>query len=531
MYFVSIEEDPSDILKRGLPTDLQITIAWRVGQREAQTYFYFEVKTTIEENEFVQEKKYSDFLTLEKQLQAVFNQVDYPTLAPRLPSFAKVDIDSYPNETKFVEARIGILERYLRDIFAEPAFVNHIVLDFLGIEDPYRAPFETYSKVVFNTQKFKTKKHVSKAVDIEMPTVTPGYGTTPGYSSRLNEPTFQSYCESSQKSYGGNVVEYIFVISDKNNPNQQPWRIIKTFANFVKLQNALEVDTGRTIDFFKQHVPQAKNVDPQKRKEGLEKYLNAILRDKSYYTKSLYEFLEYNIDKHTPGRGSINEGPLSQSTVLPTQKTATYPENLSKSAVNPKRDQKRYYKTVYTGSFKRSVSLNFSRIKIPSLRYVRKGNDVFTLYELTFEFFDSKNPAKTKIRVISFKTFKEIEDLDYFVHKFYQNREIPVPTLKLETPSLFGSVDPEQLRTNVEEYLNKLLELPAINEFNYMREFLQVEDLRSEYREPINDEEVFDFRDDTNYDEIVEGNLNNSSLVKELLKKADFLHLIPGISK
>jgi len=114
-------------------------------------------------------------------------------------------------------------------------------------------------------------------------------------------PLFNAYCSHYQKSMIDNNYEYVFVVKDENDPYSRTWKLIKNYGEFKNFHKELEDAMDTHIPFFDQFVPKPTEQNQKtdtaflnKRKIGLETYLDAILEHRRYYKAMLYEFLEYN---------------------------------------------------------------------------------------------------------------------------------------------------------------------------------------------------------------------------------------------
>ena len=141
---------------------------------------------------------------------------------------------------------------------------------------------------------------------------TPGITTAPAgnigsniISRSGNLPSFTCKCDYYQKAMTGDRYEFVFSITEKY--TRETWKIIKTYSDFNNFQKALEKRLNRSIPFLEQYVSKSENNKQtmqeeflNKRKDGLENYLKAILGNTTYYDPILYHFIGYDILTRKP---------------------------------------------------------------------------------------------------------------------------------------------------------------------------------------------------------------------------------------
>jgi len=219
----------------------------------------------------------------------------------------------YSDHKEFVKARNAALERFLNDIGSDPRYMIDIVVDFLGIQEPHKSAYSNYNAYLKANHKKEVNKRKNMAVAIEMKTnykppalIKEEKGETSKVTPGDSLPFFTARCRSFQKAIYGDHYEYIFLITDENDPQGDSWTIVKSYKDFVTFHERLEKAVGRTISTFEQYVPKATSQKQtmdlnfvEKRKEGLEKYLTFVLKNRLHYKEVLYEFLEYDVAKRS----------------------------------------------------------------------------------------------------------------------------------------------------------------------------------------------------------------------------------------
>jgi len=259
-----------------------------------------------------------------------------------------------------------------------------------------------------------------------------------------------------------------------------------------------------------------------KRKEGLEKYLNSILGNTLYYDPILYRFIGYDI---------INRRPLINSGS--TTPRESFMDNGSYSlrgrfdSKNPLGEAQLEAKGVwakinYTGAFKIEINLRNSTMKIPTFKNVRisHATKVSAVYELILEERDTVDRSRILRQIIQFRKFKEFVQLQQNMVKYYEGRSVNVPKAPEKVGLMGGKNRPEERKSGLQQFTNAVLRLPNASECECFREFFYLNDIRSDTKEPV-DVEVYDFRDEFKYDDIVEG--EGPSVVSEFIKKFDIL--------
>jgi len=286
---------------------------------------------------------------------------------------------------------------------------------------------------------------------------------------------------------------------------------------------------NRGIPFFEKYATKPENNQQtmqddflNKRKEGLEKYLNSILGNTLYYDPILYRFIGYDI---------INRRPLINSGS--TTPRESFMDNGSYSlrgrfdSKNPLGEAQLEAKGVwakinYTGAFKIEINLRNSTMKIPTFKNVRisHATKVSAVYELILEERDTVDRSRILRQIIQFRKFKEFVQLQQNMVKYYEGRSVNVPKAPEKVGLMGGKNRPEERKSGLQQFTNAVLRLPNASECECFREFFYLNDIRSDTKEPV-DVEVYDFRDEFKYDDIVEG--EGPSVVSEFIKKFDIL--------
>ena len=264
----------------------------------------YEVKTQIEDKTYTKLHKYANFLDLQEYILKQYDpsKSAYINLEP--PRIQSVDFEDYDDEDAFINARIEAIEEFMKELLRYPIYINDLVLEFLGIQEEHKEAFTIYQAWI------KKNSSKSRALHYFKPNI--GMPTELTESQELDQnkimkrtpkmPLFSAYCSHYQKSMlDNNHYEYLFVVKDENDPYSKTWKIVKNYADFKAFNKELETVMKTQIPFFDQLVPkptdQNQTTDTaflNKRKIGLEKYLDVILEHRRYYKAILYEFLEYN---------------------------------------------------------------------------------------------------------------------------------------------------------------------------------------------------------------------------------------------
>lgn len=286
----------------------------------------YEVTTKVEDDKFIRIHKYADFLYLEEYISKRCDPSKAPWIDRETPELAKPDIKNFVDNEEFVRARNNALERYLAVLTADPRYMIESVIEFLGIESPYREAYLGYNGYLKNTShKEKLAKRFQKDIqEIEMKRfdkLKPKRHSSYGVPDDL--PFFSCFCKSYQKAELQSHYEYVFVVTDQNDPTKVAWTITKTFKDFKDFHEKLETVMNGKMPIFERLVPKVtdqKQTDDllfiEKRKEGLEKYLNHILKNRSNYKDVLYEFLEY----HNAARKDSSKNVTPRSSFFETSK-------------------------------------------------------------------------------------------------------------------------------------------------------------------------------------------------------------------
>ena len=285
-------------------------------QNGKEINFYYQVLTTFSNTEtFTTEHRYFNFLELERQIRSQYSQKNYPLICDQVPKINRINSEDYSGlNNAFISARRESLENYLNEFSKKPAFINHFVLDFLGIPEPHRMPFLNYFDFITNNQVIKKKKPADNIefhylVDVDSAALEGIAPRIPVYkmgSIELQDPSFIIKFEIFEKSHFGDRYEYVFSIIDKSD-DKPSWLLRKSYAEFKNFTDKLVSRIGSDTDLFLKLVPsplkQSETSDPvflNRRKDGLQQYMDEILSNKYVYCDVLFEFLEYDFLRRTP---------------------------------------------------------------------------------------------------------------------------------------------------------------------------------------------------------------------------------------
>lgn len=276
-----------------------------------ETKVYYQIITQIDHNKYITEKKYLDFLSLEKELCEVYNPQDFPNLYDKIPVLEKVDINELNDEQQFINRRIEYLEKFLQAIFRSPAFINPKLLIFLELSEEDKSPFLAYYSHI-SKGIYQNKRKLSRSLD-EIQNGKPRKSSlitknAPFEENRLEKAykknfVFEIICADWQKGAFADYYEFTFSISDQTSFPYKTWRINKTLSAIREFHTALENKTGNAIPFFTKYVPKNNNNDKNSlisKKEGLNKYIKEVAANRNYYCDVFFNFIEFDPVREMP---------------------------------------------------------------------------------------------------------------------------------------------------------------------------------------------------------------------------------------
>ena len=273
---------------------------------EDDVKIFYKVQTQVEGDLYVRLHKYANFLDLEDFIERKCDVSKAPWFESDPPKLVKVDFDEHYDEKAFIEARVKALETYINNLTADPRYMNELVVEFLGIQDPHKEAFAVYNSFIkMNSSKSRGLRYFKPNLDLSnINTIKP-----PKQRASTQMPFFKAYCSGCQKATYGDNFEYTFVIKDDNDANSSSWKIVKTYKDFKSFNEKLEGTVGQAIPYFEEYVPRAAQQKQaseatfaNQRKLGLEKYMDVILGHRQYYRQTLYEFIEYDREREGSSR-------------------------------------------------------------------------------------------------------------------------------------------------------------------------------------------------------------------------------------
>jgi len=262
---------------------------------------YYEVKTKVEDEVYETLHNYKDFLNLEEYIKKRCDPSKVAWIDRAPPEFEKVEVSNYTNEKAFVSARIEILERYLNTLGTDPRYMNDEVLKFMGVEDPHKSAFLKYIAYLATNSKKKNQTGTTPTPGLELGEMSSSQKKKKEAEAHI--PSLRVRFSHYQKSIYGDHYEYILVVSDEKEPDNS-WSLVKSYGDFKTFHDKLEKILNKSIPYLGQYVPKPLNQKQtmetafvEKRKQGLESYINTILRQPAYHVNALYEFLEYDVKR------------------------------------------------------------------------------------------------------------------------------------------------------------------------------------------------------------------------------------------
>jgi len=264
---------------------------------------FYKVQTQIEDETYTKLHKYANFLDLEDYLRRHCSPAKAAWFEADPPKLKKVDFDGYDDEDAFINARVKVLEEYINQLVSDPRYINLRVIDFLGIQNDHKEAFEVYNAFLkSHTSKSRALHYFKPTLGVELSQFADGNNVDRTSGPKM--PLFKAYCSHFQKAEYGDYYEYVFVVKDENDPHSVSWKIFKSYQDFKTFHQDLENAIGKSIPTFNECVPKPTTQNQtddmafiEKRRNGLEMYLDTILEHRRYYKEALYEFIEYNKDR------------------------------------------------------------------------------------------------------------------------------------------------------------------------------------------------------------------------------------------
>jgi len=272
---------------------------------------FYKVQTQIEDETYTKLHKYANFLDLEDYLKRHCSPAKAPWFEKDPPKLKKINFDGFDDEDSFINARVKALEEYISELVSDPRYMNLRLIDFLGIQNDHKEAFEVYNAFLkSNTSKSRALHYFKPALGIEMSQFANGHNVDRNSAPKM--PLFKAYCSHYQKAEYGDYYEYVFVIKDENDPHSSSWKILKSYQDFKNFHQDLERVVGKPISCFNENVPKPTTQNQtddiafiEKRRMGLEVYLDTILEHRKYYKEVLYEFIEYNKERDASSVRSV----------------------------------------------------------------------------------------------------------------------------------------------------------------------------------------------------------------------------------
>jgi len=330
---------------------------------------YLCIRTFISQDVYISEKSFHEFY----QLFTFLKEFEFPE-KNKIQNFLS-NLNFLEEDTSNSELMLTLIsefEEFLEKIVNKPFLsCNNEIWKFLKINKKNKKSitcFRMPRKLNRNIPLSPLILHIKKVESTPM-SKTPGSFSEMSSSLLSKQVFFAITALDYKRNPIHNYFEYSFQITNLSQNPHQIWVISKTYNGFRQLNNDLEKQTNSKISFFQKIVPKLSNPldcnEPQflmKRKEGLLKYLEFVVKNLDFRGEVLNKFL--NFDPENWNNTPINNFALSALLVNNSEKPFDKSkEGIIFSHVFEEKEQK---KTIYSSSnFKKyqsapNVMSNFS---------------------------------------------------------------------------------------------------------------------------------------------------------------------------
>lgn len=211
------------------------------------------------------------------------------------------------DQRKFIE----FLEKYLQGLVSNLLLVNTNVLNFLNVLQEDQSPFlmyqDLFTKNKTSIMRGKNRLNLIPQNSNNSKDDYNNYSLTTSPAKQFF--SFEIVCLSWKRvvKKEETTVLYEFQLTHHLRKKQsQTWRIQKSYSEIKNFHLELEKQLLKQISLFHDLVPRASNYSLlsddflEIRKQGLEKYLQAILSNKTYFCLVLFDFLDFDPELEKP---------------------------------------------------------------------------------------------------------------------------------------------------------------------------------------------------------------------------------------
>ncbi|KAM3140571.1 hypothetical protein pb186bvf_007383 [Paramecium bursaria] len=251
--------------------------------------YFYKIDTTINQKVFKSEKRYPEFVTLERQQQEKLEKLKMENI-----KMAKIEMKPGEDDTSFVIRRGVILQDWLAKQLEDPNQITKNLLDFLNVDDRGAQPFNIYQTVI--QKKYTQPKLQQKPVDIEMGNVS--VRKDPDIMSLSSEKDYSKLyimanCTGFEYGqYGSNSVDFVITVSYNVQNERQKQRILRTFSQFKESLEKIEQQMGIPVPI---KITQALLKLPNQGKVAfIDKGLKQLI-DQHFFCEELIELLGIEI--------------------------------------------------------------------------------------------------------------------------------------------------------------------------------------------------------------------------------------------
>lgn len=286
-----------------MPKNRAVTINRNVFIKKivSDEILFYQVITQFEFKLYIADRNYQEFIQLQKDLS--LNDSDSSKLLINITELPSPTFD----QRKFIES----LEKYLQTIIQNISSINYIVLNFLNVSPEDQIPFLKFQESMIKNKcsiLMQPKKKRNLRISRQSSTTSKDEYLSKNTSPARIISIFDITCTKWWKMLEGEnqLVMFEFQLINYNKKGVQVWNIQKQYSDIKNFHTELEKQIRKEINLFNGMVPRASNISLlsdeflEKRRKGLEKYMQSILSNKHFYCNVLYEFLEFDPENDRP---------------------------------------------------------------------------------------------------------------------------------------------------------------------------------------------------------------------------------------
>ncbi|CAD8154540.1 unnamed protein product [Paramecium pentaurelia] len=291
------QNEQEQFLREKMP-ERSVSVSKKVIKRfvnDNEILYSYMIITIIEGHTFQSEKRYPEFLNIERVQIDHFNKYNASSF-----KIHRIDLQLGEDEFSYVLRRREYLERWLQEQLANPTYITKNLLDFLGVDEEMQQPFLIYQQLISKTKSQIRPKSYQKTQEYELQAIRVNSEENL-VALDYSELQFSSNCVQYEYGmYGSNSIEFVINIKYKEKSTEHVYRILKTLSCIRQFSEQLELQSGRALPPNLKVTKQILNLTTNEKITFVDEFFRELLGNHEYFSSEFFDFIGFDINNRCP---------------------------------------------------------------------------------------------------------------------------------------------------------------------------------------------------------------------------------------